>query len=296
MLERYFLRKFYPTIDSEMKRRILRHKGFVSQAAIPIKRLAQRLSLFVFLALSISLIVIGKVDQELASSLRMSIVNGVVPVIEVVSHPVNAFHNAKHSVNNFFHTRQDNIILRQQVAKLQRENHHAAYIMAENARLKELLHFTSSQKASYVSARIIVETSGPYVRSATINAGLDQRIKKGQAIINETGFIGRVIEVGSKYSRILLITDINSRVPVISSKSRERAILVGNNSESLSALYLPDNSQLENGEVLLTSGDGKLLPAGLPVGVVSISKEDGMKIKPIVNWNRLEFVSAIDYK
>jgi rod shape-determining protein MreC len=115
------------------------------------------------------------------------------------------------------------------------------------------------------------------------------------AVVNDAGLAGRVVDVAKKTARVLLLTDINSRIPVISEASRERAIAGGNNSDTLTLIYLPENSKLKVGEKIITSGDGRVLPPGLPVGVVTKIEKGIATVKPFVDNYRLEYVSVIDF-
>jgi rod shape-determining protein MreC len=109
------------------------------------------------------------------------------------------------------------------------------------------------------------------------------------------GFIGRIIEVGEVSSRVLLITDLNSRIPVMVESTRDRAILAGDNSDEPRLLYLPPAVALSPGDRIVTSGDAGALPPGLPVGTVTAAGEGGARVAPFANWSRIEYVRIIDY-
>jgi rod shape-determining protein MreC len=107
--------------------------------------------------------------------------------------------------------------------------------------------------------------------------------------------VGHVIDIGKKTTRVLLLTDINSRIPVMAETSREHGMAAGANSDTLSLLYLPENSKLQVGEKIVTSGDGALIPPGLPIGVVSKIEKGAVTIQPFADWYRLEYVSVINF-
>ena len=128
-----------------------------------------------------------------------------------------------------------------------------------------------------------------------ITSGTDNGVQQDSAVINDKGMVGRVIEVGDKTSRVLLLTDINSRIPVMAEGSREHGIVAGDDSDTLSLVYLPENSKLKVGEKIVTSSDGALLPPGLPIGVVTAIAKDKVTVKPFADWYRLEYVSVINF-
>jgi rod shape-determining protein MreC len=105
--------------------------------------------------------------------------------------------------------------------------------------------------------------------------------------------LGRVIEVGEKAARVLLLTDINSRVPVLIEGSNQKAILSGNNGDYLSLKHLPADSSLSEGGRIVTSGDGGIFPAGLPIGRVALNDNGKFIVKPYADLSRVSYVRII---
>src|SRR5690606_15094384 len=121
--------------------------------------------------------------------------------------------------------------------RLMQWQHVAIQLEAENAALRELLHYTSDEKLHFTTAKVISDRGGPFTRTVLVNAGTGLGVAQGQPVINGDGLVGRIIESGEHSARVLLLTDINSRMPVITETSRERAIAAGDNSTNLSLLY-----------------------------------------------------------
>ena len=109
-----------------------------------------------------------------------------------------------------------------------------------------------------------------FVRSLLVLAGKSDGVIKGQAAVTGQGLVGRVTAVGERASRVLLVTDINSRIPVRVDRTRERAVLAGNNSSSPSLIYLPPETGVQVGDRIVTSGHGGVFPKGIPVGIVTV--------------------------
>ena len=153
----------------------------------------------------------------------------MAPVLSVISMPLVWWNHGRQAVVDYLqvydknrHLEEDNRALRQQLLTL-------SQMKIENERLRRLLRFTEEHNHIQVTARVVGDVSGPYIRSVMINAGSLLGVAAGQAVVSGDGLVGRVIEVGEKTARILLITDINSRIPILSSLTRERAIMAGNN-------------------------------------------------------------------
>jgi rod shape-determining protein MreC len=158
-----------------------------------------------------------------------------------------------------------------------------------------MLHVVPARQQSFVTVRIVSDFSGPFVQAALVNGGASAGLKVDQAVITSDGLIGRIIEAGEHSARVLLLTDINSRIPVVTEKSREKSIMVGAGHDLPSLTYLAANSAVAVGERVVTSGDGGVFPAGIPVGVV-VSVGNGVKVQPLANAAKATFVSAVDYR
>jgi len=166
---------------------------------------------------------------------------------------------------------------------------------AENRALRALLNVVPARKSSYITARLVSDVGGPYVHSALINGGTDNGILKDQAAISDNGLLGRVVDVGATSSRVLLLNDINSRVPVVTESSHEKSILVGNNTDTPTLSYIGGESRIRVGERIVTSGDGGVFPEGIPVGVVTSVSKGAVKVQPYVDPTRVQYISVVNY-
>jgi rod shape-determining protein MreC len=263
--------------------------------AITLRPLLTGAGVILLIAASLSLIVMSRTQTGFPRNLRAAISDTVVPVVSVLARPVDAFSAAGHWLSDMMTLREDNVRLKSDNARLQQWQAVATDLSFENEKLRALLKFAPPTRQAYTSARVATDTGSPYSRSVIITSGANLGVQEDLAVINEAGLVGRVADVSSKTARVLLLTDINSRIPVISEDSRERAIAGGNNSELLSLIYLPENSKLKVGEKIITSGDGGVLPPGLPVGVVTKIEKGAATVKPFVDGYRLDYVSVVDF-
>ena len=137
---------------------------------------------------------------------------------------------------------------------------------------------------------------GAFVRTVLINAGERNGIEKGQAAVTGDGLAGRIAEVGQRSARVLLLTDINSRVPEVVGNVRDRAVMAGDNANAPELLYLGPTAKVKIGDRVNTSGQGGVFPPGLPIGVVSSVSEKGIRVKPFVDWSHMEVLRIVDYE
>jgi rod shape-determining protein MreC len=128
-----------------------------------------------------------------------------------------------------------------------------------------------------------------------VNAGRDNGVARGQAALAREGLVGRVAEVGSRAARILLITDLNSRVPVVVDGTHRRAILAGDNAARPSLRYADTGGTMRIGDRIVTSGQGGVFPPGLPVGVVVSADSEGARVEPYAALSRVDCLRLVDY-
>lgn len=272
------------------------HKHSAQALAISPRQFLGRATLVLMILASIGLIVISRSSPETRSAIAAPIADSAAPALDVLSRPVEAMGKVRNWFANLANIYAQNAKLREANSRLMQWQHVAIQLEAENNALRELLNYSAQEELRFTTAKVISDRGGPFTRTALINAGSGLGVLEGQPIINGDGLVGRVIESGEHSARVLLLTDINSRIPVITSDSRERAIAAGRNTANLTLLYLPDDTQVTVGEMLVTSGDGNTVPAGLPVGEVIAVKDGRVTVRPHASWQRLDYVSAIQRK
>ncbi|NJN06199.1 MAG: rod shape-determining protein MreC [Rhodobacteraceae bacterium] len=171
----------------------------------------------------------------------------------------------------------------------------ARQLEAENAALKQLLHFVPDPEVRFVTARVVADSGGAFAHSVLLGAGLRDGVGKGQPVVADQALVGRIAGVSERSARVLLITDLNSRIPVLVGSTRTRAILAGDNSDKLELVYLSSEAVVSPGDRIITSGHAGVFPAGIPVGVVTSVGDGEIRVKPFVDRERLEYLRVIDY-
>lgn len=262
----------------------------------PLRRAAiQRIVFPVLVLLSVIMIILGKVDQVVFEPLRISLTDATAPTLDALSRPVAAAGNVVDDASRLIHLYQENTRLEKENVKLLHWQQAALTLASENAQLRGLLKLVPESAVSYVTARVIANSGGAYVRNLLVYAGSDSGVTRGQAAITGGGLVGRVEEVGTRAARVLLITDLNSRVPVIVERSRQRAILSGDNSERPLLVYLDPAGALKIGDRVVTSGEGGVFPPGLPVGIVAAVDGEAPRVEPHVELSRVGYLRIVDY-
>lgn len=263
--------------------------------AVPVKVISQRFALPVLILASVVMVVLGKADALLFERIRIVFVDVASPLLGIISQPVAAVDRLVDRVQGAFALASENAQLRQDNARLMQWQQVAQGLTVENTRLRELLNLAPDPTVSFVSTRVIANSGGSFVRSVLIDGGSRDGIVRGQAATTGTGVAGRVTEVGDRAARVLLITDLNSRVPVAVDGSRERAVLAGDNSDRPRLLYLPARSTVKVGDRLVSSGNGGIFPPGLPVGEVAAIEDGIVRVEPYAELSRLDYLRIVDY-
>jgi rod shape-determining protein MreC len=264
-------------------------------AAAASRSWTHRFTFVLLVAFAFGLMLIGKPDSVLVSRVRMMMMDITAPVINAVSRPIDAARETASDVRDYFALKAENEALKRQNDTLLEWQRVARELQAENASLRDLLNFQPGPRVSFVTASVVADTSSSFVRSLIVLGGTKAGVAKGQAAVTGSGLAGRVLEVGERSARILLITDINARVPVVAERSRDQAVLAGRNSDLPELLYLSRDSDVKIGDRMVTSGQGGVFPSGLPVGEVISVKDGHILVQPYVDFSRLENIRLIDY-
>jgi rod shape-determining protein MreC len=239
---------------------------------------------------------IGRTNTFIVEETRTAVTDMVTPILDVVSQPVDTFSGVLDQAEAFTRLSAENQALKEQNARLLQWQAVAHRLEAENAALRNLNNMVPDPAMRYITTRVVGDPGGAFVRTVLINAGERNGVEKGQAAITGEGLAGRVAEVGQRSARILLLTDINSRVPVIVGSARDRAVMAGDNSNAPELLYLGPTAKVKVGDRVTTSGHGGVFPPGLPIGVVSAVGEKGIRVKPFVDWAHMEVLRIVDYE
>jgi len=271
------------------------HERSITRVAAPIRTFAQRFAYIGLIVAAAMLMLLGKVEPAAFERARAQVTDAIAPILDAVSRPMDAIHDMIGEGKTLLALRAENTKLQAERDRLLQWQGVARNLEAENKALRELLNFVPASDADTVSARVIGDAGGAFARTLILNAGARAGVRKGQAVITGAGLVGRVQEVGLRSSRLLLLADLNSRVPVLIESSRVRGVVAGTNGETLRLLHLPPDSLAEPGDRIVTSGHGGALPAGLPVGIVAAVSESGIEVKPFVDPTRLEIVRVLDY-
>ena len=241
------------------------------------------------------MLAISKSQGELSQGLRGYADDLTASAMQVVAGPAAEGKRWIDGVGTFFSVYEENQRLRDENAKLRLAQSEVGELQRKVERYEQLLKVPTEAPVSGVAGRVIADMSGPFLRTILVNAGSDQGVLKGQAVVDDRGLLGRIVGTGRKSSRVLLLSDLNSRIPVIVEGANLKAILAGDNSDRPTLEYLPPGSRLVAGARVLTTADGGALPPGIVVGVV-VKGQSAPRVELFTSERRADFVRVLQYQ
>jgi len=169
----------------------------------------------------------------------------------------------------------------------------ALQLEQENARLLDLNNVRLDPRLTFITGVVLADSGSPFRQSVLLNVGARDGIVDGWAAMDGLGLVGRIAGVGKNTSRVILLTDTSSRIPVTIEPSRQRALVSGDNTPSPLVNFLEDPERVRPGDRVVTSGDGDVFPAGLHVGRLAKDPEGRLRVRLAADYERLEYLRVL---
>jgi rod shape-determining protein MreC len=218
---------------------------------------------------------------------------GASPIGQAISAPGRWTGQAAQYVRDYFGAVSENRALRAENAELRQWKATAVALEDTNARYRALLGFKTNPPIPMASAHVILDARGPFADTRLADAGKEKGIEVGNPVMNERGLVGRVIGVARGASRVLLLTDVT---PILIDRTDARAILTGDASSTPKLEYLRGADPIKEGDRILTSGDGGMIPRGLPVGTAVKGLDGTWRVRLDANESSIDFVRILLFK
>ena len=254
----------------------------------------QRFSLFGLLFFSIILIVLSKFNFTAINYLKLGINEVVFRTSFIVSLPEKYINYSFRAIEKHIKFYENYNSTKEQLEKLKSKKYNVEFLEGENKRLKKVLEDISYSSNAKI-AKVLIDHQSPFLRSIIINKGSKDEVKKGMAVLHGYYLIGKVVEVNYITSRVLLLSDLNSKIPIVVEPSSVHSIMSGNGKKSGIIQYTKNNIPLKNGSVLYTSGTGSLFKPGIPIGKIN-NIEDISNVDFFVDLAQLRFVRILFLK
>jgi rod shape-determining protein MreC len=207
--------------------------------------------------------------------------------------PVTKAADMVESFQSYANLYDQNQELRRELQQMKAWKEAALQLEQKNARLMDLNQVRLDPKLTHVTGVVLADSGSPFRQSVLLNVGARDGLQDGWATMDGIGLVGRISGVGNRTARVILLTDSNSRIPVIAQPSGQRGLLSGDNTARPPLEFLEKPDLVRPGDQVVTSGDGGVFPAGLLVGSVVQGADRRLRVALSADYERLEFLRVL---
>ena len=275
--------------------KMLRDDVFARRRLQPGAARRRGVGLFVLGFVSLGLLAMSRIEHPAVQNVRRTLAEFASPGLQAIAVPLAPLRRLGRQLATYATAVEDIDRLRDEVQKLKGWEARARELERRLADLALLARVVDEPGIEFITGRVIADANGPFARSVLLNAGRELGLKGGYPVVSADGLIGRVLETGARSARVLLLSDLNSRVPVLIGNSGTRGVLIGDNSDRPKLLHLPDNALAVIGDEVVTSGVGGLFPRGLRIGAVVVDAGI-LRVQLHARLNELDHVSVMFFE
>ena len=256
----------------------------------------QRFSLLSLIFFSIVFLILGSFNFKIINYVKAGIKEVVYRSSFIVSVPENLLKDSYLTIQNHKKLYKENEKIKSELEILKAKDLLNEFIISENQRLKNIVD-DNLVKSDTIIAKVLSDKSSPYLRSIVINKGSKHKINLGMVVIDGEYLVGKIVEVNYSSSRVLLLSDLNSKIPVIVEPNTVISILSGTGKDYGVIQYSKKYEDIKNESVIYTSGAGSLFKAGIPIGRMNINNlSDEKKVDFFSDFSQLKFVKVVSFK
>ena len=241
----------------------------------------------------LGLFFLWRIDSARVERFRTALVDRFVPSFQWASAPVTWGAGIADDYQSYARLYEQNQQLREELRQMKAWKEAALQLEQKNARLLDLVNVRLDPRLTHVTGVVLADSGSPFRQSVLLNVGERDGIRDGWATMDGIGLVGRISGVGGQTARVILLTDSNSRVPVSVQPSGQKAILAGDNSALPPLEFLEDADSVRAGDIVVSSGDGGVFPAGLLVGKVVKDTDNRLRVALSADFQKLEFLRVL---
>ncbi len=259
----------------------------------PFTRPLRRILVAGLVLLLLAVFLIWRVESVRVEQLRTAMMDRFVPNMSWAMAPVTRVADMIDNAQSYVRIYEQNQELRRELQQMRAWKEAALQLEQQNARLLDLNQVRLDPQLTHVTGMVLADSGSPFRQSVLLNVGDRDGIRDGWATMDGVGLVGRIAGVGRQTSRVILLTDSNSRIPVTVLPSGQRAILSGDNTASPALEFLDKPDLVRPGDRVVSSGDGAVLPSDLLVGEVAQSPDRRLRVRLAADYGRLEFLRVL---
>ena len=256
------------------------------------KGVKQKFSLLALIIASIILLSLESFNSKTLNFARSAIKDVIYRASFITSIPGNIIAPMYSTIQSHFKIYEQYELIKLELQQLKNQQNQIDYLKIENDKLKKVIDDTNIYNYKTITSKVLVDKESPFLKSVILNKGFNSGLKKGMPVLKGPYFVGRITEVNYLSSRVLLISDLNSKIPVLIEPRGYQAIMSGTGGDLALLDFLPKNHQLEAGNLVYTSGTGGIFFSGIPIGRVELIEEK-FYVKFFSDLNQLYLINVI---
>jgi len=256
----------------------------------------QRFSLIGLIFFSIGLLILGKINLPVNNYIKITLNEIVYRTSFIISIPEKKIQDISLKIKGHFNVYDDYVLVKEKLNKLQSEKYEIEFLEQENKRLKKTIN-EYIYNSNELVAKVLIDKNSPFLKSIIVNKGSKDNIKLGMAVLDQTYLVGKIVEVNYSTSRALLISDLNSKIPVGIEPGNIQSILSGTGKQNGKIEYFESEvSFIENGSIIYTSGSGGLFKPGIPIGTYNKKDTEEQNVEFFSKLSQLTFVKLVSFE
>ena len=234
-----------------------------------------------------------RIDSQRVERFRAQVTDQIVPSFDWAMAPVTGAVSLFRNYQSYNRIAEQNQELRRELRKMQSWKEAALQLEQENARLLDLNSVRLDPRLTFITGVVLADSGSPFRQSVLLNVGARDGLIDGWATMDGIGLVGRISGVAKNTSRVILLTDASSRIPVTIQPSGQRAIVTGDNSAAPPIDFIENPDLVRPGDRVVSSGDGAVFPAGLVIGQVAADPGGRLRVRLAADYERLKFLRVL---
>ena len=255
----------------------------------------QRFSLIGLIFFSKGLLFLNKINLPVTNYLKITLNEVVYRSSFIISVPEKKFQNFINKIKDHYNVYNDYLLAKEKINLLQSEKYETQFLEEENKRLKKTIDEYIYNSKEMV-AKVLIDKNSPFLKSIIVNKGSKDNVKLGMAVLDETYLVGKIVEVNYSTARALLVSDLNSKIPVGIEPGNIQSILSGTGKQNGKIEYLKSEVFIENESIVYTSGSGGLFKSGIPVGIYNKKNTEEQTVTFFSKLSQLTFIKLISFE
>jgi len=255
----------------------------------------QRFSLIGLIFFSLGLLIISKVNLPFNNYIKITLNEIVYRTSFIISVPEKKIQDFSTKLNNHYNVYKDYLLIKERLKVLESQKYETKFLEEENKRLKKTINeyiFNSDE----LVAKVLIDKNSPFLKSIIVNKGSKDNVKLGMAVLDQNYLVGKIVEVNYSTSRALLVSDLNSKIPVGIEPGNIQSILSGTGKQNGKIEYLESEVTIKNESIVYTSGSGGLFKPGIPIGIYSNKISEEQTVTFFSKLSQLTFVKLVSFQ